>query len=188
MLPCPSLSPRRLDGSPRGPGPARFPRRRDPARAGGNCFGLADAGCREGHAVRRRSQPGAICRHGLVPGSRARNGNVHAGRERRLPRSALRREQPVRTRFRNHPSIAVWCARNEGFPPPEIDAALRKVLGELEPAALSTELDVRARRPLRRALRVTPPAGLLRFQRAVQDRDRQRLDPDARIDFRRGGR
>jgi hypothetical protein len=36
-------------------------------------------------------------------------------------------------RFRNHPSIVLWCARNEGFPPPEIDAALRKVLGELEP-------------------------------------------------------
>ena len=36
-------------------------------------------------------------------------------------------------RFRNHPSIALWCARNEGYPPPEIDAALRKVLAELEP-------------------------------------------------------
>jgi hypothetical protein len=36
-------------------------------------------------------------------------------------------------RFRNHPSIILWCARNEGFPPPEIDAALRKVLAELEP-------------------------------------------------------
>lgn len=36
-------------------------------------------------------------------------------------------------RFRNHPSIALWCARNEGYPPPQIDAELRKVLGELEP-------------------------------------------------------
>ncbi|MGD0914121.1 MAG: sugar-binding domain-containing protein [Terracidiphilus sp.] len=36
-------------------------------------------------------------------------------------------------RFRNHPAIILWCARNEGFPPPEIDAALRKVLAELEP-------------------------------------------------------
>ncbi len=36
-------------------------------------------------------------------------------------------------RFRNHPSIAVWCARNEGYPPPEIDAILRKQLAELEP-------------------------------------------------------
>jgi hypothetical protein len=36
-------------------------------------------------------------------------------------------------RFRNHPSIMLWCARNEGFPPPEIDARLRKLMTELEP-------------------------------------------------------
>jgi hypothetical protein len=36
-------------------------------------------------------------------------------------------------RFRNHPSIMLWCARNEGFPPPAIDAALRKLMAELEP-------------------------------------------------------
>ena len=36
-------------------------------------------------------------------------------------------------RFRNHPSIVLWCARNEGFPPPEIDAPLRKLMAELEP-------------------------------------------------------
>jgi hypothetical protein len=39
-------------------------------------------------------------------------------------------------RFRNHPSIAVWCARNEGYPPKEIDDALRKLMAELEPARL----------------------------------------------------
>ena len=39
-------------------------------------------------------------------------------------------------RFRNHPSIAVWCARNEGYPPKEIDDALRTLLAELEPARL----------------------------------------------------
>jgi hypothetical protein len=36
-------------------------------------------------------------------------------------------------RFRNHPSIMLWCARNEGYPPPEIDAELRKLMAELEP-------------------------------------------------------
>jgi hypothetical protein len=36
-------------------------------------------------------------------------------------------------RFRNHPSIMLWCARNEGYPPPEIDADLRKLMAELEP-------------------------------------------------------
>ena len=39
-------------------------------------------------------------------------------------------------RFRNHPSIAVWCARNEGFPPKEIDDKLRKLMAELEPVRL----------------------------------------------------
>ena len=39
-------------------------------------------------------------------------------------------------RFRNHPSIAVWCARNEGNPPAQIDAALRKLMAELEPTRL----------------------------------------------------
>lgn len=36
-------------------------------------------------------------------------------------------------RYRNHPSIALWCARNEGYPPPAIDAALRTLLAALEP-------------------------------------------------------
>jgi len=36
-------------------------------------------------------------------------------------------------RYRDHPSIMLWCARNEGFPPKEIDDKLRVLLGELEP-------------------------------------------------------
>ena len=39
-------------------------------------------------------------------------------------------------RFRNHPSIVLWCARNEGYPPKEIDDALRKLMAELEPTRL----------------------------------------------------
>ena len=39
-------------------------------------------------------------------------------------------------RFRNHPSIAIWCARNEGYPPENIDAALRILMKELEPTRL----------------------------------------------------
>jgi hypothetical protein len=38
--------------------------------------------------------------------------------------------------YRNHPSIALWCGRNEGPPPPEIDAAIRKLMAELEPVRL----------------------------------------------------
>ncbi len=36
-------------------------------------------------------------------------------------------------RYRNHPAIAVWCARNEGFPPKAIDDQLRVLMAELEP-------------------------------------------------------
>ena len=39
-------------------------------------------------------------------------------------------------RFRNHPSIAVWCARNEGFPPKEIDDSLKAMMSKLEPVRL----------------------------------------------------
>ncbi len=39
-------------------------------------------------------------------------------------------------RFRNHPSIAVWCARNEGNPPPDIDFGIQQIMHELEPTRL----------------------------------------------------
>jgi hypothetical protein len=39
-------------------------------------------------------------------------------------------------RFRNHPSIVLWCARNEGYPPKKIDDALRILMTELEPTRL----------------------------------------------------
>ncbi len=39
-------------------------------------------------------------------------------------------------RYRNHPSIALWCARNEGNPPDQIDAAMKGMLGKLDPARL----------------------------------------------------
>jgi hypothetical protein len=36
-------------------------------------------------------------------------------------------------RFRNHPCIALWCGRNEGPPPPRLDAAFRRLMAELDP-------------------------------------------------------
>ncbi|MGF6929613.1 hypothetical protein QFZ48_005113 [Chitinophaga sp. W2I13] len=39
-------------------------------------------------------------------------------------------------RFRNHPSIILWCARNEGNPPKVIDDSLRSLMAELEPLRL----------------------------------------------------
>ncbi len=35
-------------------------------------------------------------------------------------------------RVRRHPSLALYCGRNEGNPPAELDAAIRRALGELD--------------------------------------------------------
>lgn len=34
--------------------------------------------------------------------------------------------------FRNHPSVAVWCGRNEGYPPARLDSAMRRMASELD--------------------------------------------------------
>jgi beta-mannosidase len=39
-------------------------------------------------------------------------------------------------RYRNHPSIAVWCARNEGYPPKELDDLLKAAMAKLDPTRL----------------------------------------------------
>ena len=37
-------------------------------------------------------------------------------------------------RYRNHPSIALWCARNEGDPPAAIGEGIQKLLRDLDPS------------------------------------------------------
>jgi beta-mannosidase len=39
-------------------------------------------------------------------------------------------------RYRNHPAIAVWCARNEGYPPKELDDTLKGMMAKLDPTRL----------------------------------------------------
>jgi len=39
-------------------------------------------------------------------------------------------------RYRNHPSIALWCARNEGDPPPAIGEGIQTLIQELDPIRL----------------------------------------------------
>jgi hypothetical protein len=36
-------------------------------------------------------------------------------------------------RIRNHAALGLYCGRNEGFPPPQLEAGLRKILGDLHP-------------------------------------------------------
>src|SRR5271168_2745318 len=39
-------------------------------------------------------------------------------------------------RYRNHPAIAIWCARNEGYPPKELDDTLQTLMSRLDPMRL----------------------------------------------------
>jgi len=39
-------------------------------------------------------------------------------------------------RYRNHPSIAVWCARNEGYPPKQLEDELKPLMARLDPSRL----------------------------------------------------
>lgn len=48
------------------------------------------------------------------------------------PALFLANARDVVLRFRNHPSIAVWCGRNEGVPPPVLNEGLDKLLRELD--------------------------------------------------------
>ncbi len=36
-------------------------------------------------------------------------------------------------RIRNHPSVGLYCGRNEGFPPPQLEQGIRKILADLHP-------------------------------------------------------
>ncbi len=36
-------------------------------------------------------------------------------------------------RIRNHPSVGLYCGRNEGFPPPPLEQGIRKILADLHP-------------------------------------------------------
>ena len=46
-------------------------------------------------------------------------------------------------RVRNHPSLLLWCGRNEGYPPQTLDRALRKLVAEDDPGSfyLSSSAD-----------------------------------------------
>ncbi len=48
------------------------------------------------------------------------------------PSLFLANARDVVSRFRNHPSIAVWCGRNEGVPPPRINKGLEELLRALD--------------------------------------------------------
>ena len=48
------------------------------------------------------------------------------------PNLFLRNAEDCIKRFRNHPSIAIWCPRNEGVPPEPVNYALDRMIHELD--------------------------------------------------------
>ena len=48
------------------------------------------------------------------------------------PALFLANAREVVLRFRNHPSVAVWCGRNEGVPPPRINEGLDELIRTLD--------------------------------------------------------
>ena len=47
-------------------------------------------------------------------------------------------------RIRNHPSMGLYCGRNEGSPPQPLDDGIRKLLAELHPACTTSPVPPRA--------------------------------------------
>jgi hypothetical protein len=51
------------------------------------------------------------------------------------PALFLRNVRDTLLRLRNHPSIGLYCGRNEGYPPAVLDDGIRQALGELAPGS-----------------------------------------------------
>ena len=86
-------------------------------------------------------------------------------------------------RFRNHPSIAIWCARNEGYPPKELDDTLHALMDELDPTRLyqsnsSAGRGVASHGPYY----WRSPLIFLSDSRSLQDRNRLGFGANPRID------
>jgi len=45
----------------------------------------------------------------------------------------LKNAKDLVLRIRNHPSVGLYCGRNEGFPPPPLESGLRQILSDLHP-------------------------------------------------------
>ena len=88
-------------------------------------------------------------------------------------------------RFRSHPCIALWCARNEGDPPPAIGKGIQSSDQRTGPGpSLPAQFDLRPWRQLRRPLPLAHAARVLHLGRGLQDRGRLDLRPHPRGDPR----
>ncbi len=75
----------------------------------------------------------ACDRHGIVVWQDFWLANPWDGPEPDNNELFLKNVEDVVLRIRNHPSVGLYCGRNEGFPPPPLEQGIRKALGDLHP-------------------------------------------------------
>jgi hypothetical protein len=75
----------------------------------------------------------ACDRHGVVVWQDFWLANPWDGPDPDDDRMFSRNSRDMVLRIRNHPSIGLYCGRNEGYPPLAIEADLRKILADLHP-------------------------------------------------------
>ena len=68
------------------------------------------------------------CWSGMISGRSTQNYNIEA----EDPALFLANARDAILRYRNHPSIAVWCGRNEGVPQPIINEGLAALINSLD--------------------------------------------------------
>jgi Exo-beta-D-glucosaminidase Ig-fold domain/Glycosyl hydrolases family 2/F5/8 type C domain len=77
----------------------------------------------------------ACDRYGIVVWQDFWLANPADGPEPDDPQMFLRNVKDTVLRIRNHPSIGLYCGRNEGLPPRVLDDGMRAILADLDPAA-----------------------------------------------------
>lgn len=75
----------------------------------------------------------ACDRHGIMIWQDFWLANPSDGPDPHNPEMFITNAEDYVKRIRNHPSIAIYCGRNEGFPPEQIDKALRRIVKEEHP-------------------------------------------------------
>lgn len=75
----------------------------------------------------------ACDRHGIMIWQDFWLANPADGPDPYYPEMFIANAEDYVKRIRNHPSIGIYCGRNEGFPPEQIDKALRRIVKEEHP-------------------------------------------------------
>ena len=88
-------------------------------------------------------------RHGIMILAGLLLANPADGPDPYYPEMFIANAEDYVKRIRSHASIGLYCGRNEGFPPEQIDKALRRIIKEDHPDIhyISSSADDRGERP-----------------------------------------